>query len=481
MEIRIQAKAGNPSKSAMQCRFYLEGKGGHQGAPKLARGEERAEFISANSAGGLDLSINMSAYREFDPGDVMRVAGGTSVRLARKWGGAELVWWLDGDVQAESFARLLTGALLADYEYLAAKGSPKPATAATRLTIYAGANAAGFKKVAERVQGIDSGVRIARDLANSPANELSPEQLAARAKAICAEHGMGFKILNRAQLEKAGYIGLINVGKGSENPPVMFEMSYKPEKGRKSAAPLCLVGKGITFDTGGISIKPWDGMWDMKADMGGAAAVVGAMAAIAQLKPAIPVTAVVASAENMPDGKAYRPGDVLRYKNGRTVEIHSTDAEGRLVLADALIYAQEELGLSRIVEYSTLTGACARALGHQYIGLMSKAAAFAGQVKQAAQLSGELAWELPLHPEYRTMIRSSVADVRNVGGPLAGAQTAGMFLYEFIKDGTEYVHMDIAGAFLADKAEKYWGCVGATGVGVRLSAELAELLAQDLG
>ncbi len=478
MEIRILTKAGAAGKGAVQCRFFHQGKGGHLGPGKLAKGEERAEILAANSAGGLDLSINMAAYREFDADDVMRVAGGTSLRLARKWGGAELIWWLDGDVQADSFSKLLTGALLADYECNTFKGSPKDPTTATKLTIVAGANAAAFKKAAERVQSLDRGVRIARDLANTPAGDLSPELLAARAKAICGELGMGFKMMNRAQLEKAGYTGLINVGKGSENPPVLFEMSYKPEKGRSAAAPLCLVGKGITFDTGGISLKPWDGMWDMKADMGGAAAVIGAMAAIALLKPAIPVTAIVASAENMPDGRAYRPGDVLRYKNGRTVEIHSTDAEGRLVLADALIHAQEELGLTRIIEFSTLTGACARALGHQYIGLMSKAADFAGVVKQAAAASGELAWELPLHPEYRTMIRSSIADIRNVGGPLAGAQTAGMFLYEFIKDGTEYVHMDIAGAFLADKVEKYWSQPGATGVGVRLSAELAELLAQ---
>jgi leucyl aminopeptidase len=217
-------------------------------------------------------------------------------------------------------------------------------------------------------------------------------------------------------------------------------------------------------------------MWDMKADMGGSAAVIGAMQAIAQLKPDFPVTAIVASAENMPDGKAYRPGDVLRYKNGRTVEIQSTDAEGRLVLADGLIHAQRELGLRRIIEFSTLTGACVRALGHQYIGLMSKAPAFAAQVMAAAEGSGELACNLPLHPEYRTLIKSTVADIKNSGGPLAGAQTAALFLYEFIDEGTEYVHMDIAGTFLADKTDKYWSQVGATGTGVRLVAELVRLL-----
>ena len=167
------------------------------------------------------------------------------------------------------------------------------------------------------------------------------------------------------------------------------------------------------------------------------------------------------------------PGDILRYRNGRTVEIHSTDAEGRLVLADALIYAQETLKQSRIVEFSTLTGACVRALGHQYIGLFSKSDALLSAVKVAAEKSGEAVWQLPMNAEYRAMIKSSVADIKNVGGALAGASTAAMFLQEFIQQGTQYAHLDIAGAFLADKADKYYSQPGATGCGVRLAAELA--------
>jgi leucyl aminopeptidase len=179
----------------------------------------------------------------------------------------------------------------------------------------------------------------------------------------------------------------------------------------------------------------------------------------------------------MPGGRAYRPGDVLRFANGRTVEIRSTDAEGRLVLADALLFAQRTLKLCRIVEFSTLTGACVRALGHQYIGLMSQSDSLKEQVKQAGAESGELVWELPLHPEYRSLLDSSVADVRNVGGPYAGASTAAMFLHEFIDEDTEYVHLDIAGVFLAEKEEKYWSQPGATGAGVRLACALAQKLA----
>jgi leucyl aminopeptidase len=234
----------------------------------------------------------------------------------------------------------------------------------------------------------------------------------------------------------------------------------------------------VTFDTGGISIKPWDGMWDMKADMSGAACVIGSIAAIAALALPIPVTAVVVTAENMPDGDAYRPGDILTYRNGKTVEIHSTDAEGRLILADGLIYAQETLGATRIVEFSTLTGACARALGRQYTGGFSQNGELIEAVLTAGENSGELVWQLPMNPEYRAMLRSSCADMKNVGGALAGASTAAMFLQEFVQPGTAYCHLDIAGTMLADKVEKYWSQPGSTGPGVRLAVALAELLVE---
>jgi leucyl aminopeptidase len=364
--------------------------------------------------------------------------------------------------------------LLASYRYSEYKSSKTPAYSKESLTIAAGKNATAFRKELKRLLVIDKGITTARDLANTPGSDLTPMVLADKAKQLARNLGLSFRSLSAAQLAKAGYIGLTSVGKGSANPPVMFALGYKPTRISRGAKPLCLVGKGICFDAGGINLKPWEGMWNMKADMGGAAVVVGAMHAIALLKPSVPVTAVVACAQNLPDGKAYLPGDVLRYRNGRTVEIQNTDAEGRLVLADALLYAQSTLKQRRIVDFATLTGACARALGEQYIGLMSRSGDLKAEVMKAALASGESAWELPLHPEYKLLLKSSVADIRNIGGPLAGAQTAGWFLHEFIEEKTEYVHLDIAGTFVAEKTKKYWSQPGMTGSGTRLAVELAE-------
>lgn len=476
LDIRVTPSLPSSQRPAFHVRFFEGGKAYDAFGGRAPAGK-RAETLNTDT-GAVTATFVIDLLSDYQRDDARRVAGGTALRYARRWGGAETIWHLDGKVDPARFAQLISGALLSDYEFQAYKSETSGARNASKLIIVAGSNTPAFKAEVAAALAVNVGVCTARDLANCPPNDLPPAALAARAKEICANHGLAFKMLDRKQLQAGGYTGLISVGQGSSNEPVLFSMTYKPEKASKDAAPLCLVGKGITFDTGGISIKPWDGMWDMKADMGGAAAVIGAMQAIALLKPPMAVTGVVAAAENMPDGAAYRPGDILKYRNGRTVEIHSTDAEGRLVLADALIYAQETLGQSRIVEFSTLTGACVRALGHQYIGLMSRAPELAGLVKTAAEQSGELVWELPLHPEYRAMIKSSVADIKNVGGALAGAQTAGMFLHEFIQDGTEYVHLDIAGVFLAEKVEKYWSQAGATGAGVRLAARLADLAAE---
>ena len=347
------------------------------------------------------------------------------MRQARDNGAKRLLWQLDGNVPLERFRELATGALLAAYRFSAYKAAL--AKNDMKLVIGAGANATAFRRELKRLVAIDGGVSLARDLANLPANDKTPELLAAAGKQLAERYGLQYKQLNAKQLAEQGYAGITAVGQGSAHPPVLFTLTYKPKEVKEGAQPLCLVGKGLTFDSGGLSIKPWEGMWDMKADMGGAACVLGAMQAIAELGLPVPVTVVVGSAENMPDGRAYRPGDIIRYKNQKTVETHSTDAEGRLVLADALLHAQDVLGQTRIiVELSTLTGACARALGRQYIGLMSRAPELAGEVLAAGKTSGDLALEVPLHPEYRLLIGRPVADFKNVGGPLAGAQHRGL-------------------------------------------------------
>ena len=478
--MRIELVSGMPTarKPRLLCRFTEAGtKYTLQPAAGFGSKHER-QLTLAGQESTLFLTVNIDSFKHYERAEARRVAAASTMRQLQSAATNELVWLLDGNVELPIFTQLVTGALLFAYRfdrYKALADAPrKPAE--PKLVVIAGSNLAKFRRELARLKKIDAGISQARDLANLPPNDLTPEVLAEQAKQMAAECGMAFSLLNAKQLAAGNYNGITAVGQGSTHPPVMFTIKYKPATQLNGLPGLCLVGKGLTFDSGGLSIKPWEGMWDMKADMGGAAAVIGAMRAIAELQLPIQVVAVVGAAENMPDGRAYRPGDILRYKNGKSVEIHSTDAEGRLVLADALLYAQETLQQKRIVEFSTLTGACVRALGHQYIGLMSRSTALAEAVSQAAAISGESVWELPLHPEYRALLDSSVADFKNVGGPLAGAQTAGWFLHEFIADDTEYVHLDIAGVFLAEKESKYWSQAGATGGGVRLTVALAELL-----
>jgi len=478
--MKIELAANLPAKLSpgIVCRFAEAGtKYASSTSAGFAPPDERPLTMRGQGT-QLYLTVNIDAHRNYERDEARRVAAAASIRQLNATGLTELLWLLDGEVPAERFRQLVAGALLVAYRYEQYKAKPKSPAPELKLIIIAGHNLAAFKADYSRLKLIDDGVSTSRNLSNAPANDLTPEDLAAYGKRLAAQHGMAFTMLNARELAAGKYAGITAVGGGSTHPPVLFSMAYKPAKTKRGAKPLCLVGKGLTFDSGGLSIKPWEGMWDMKADMGGAAGVLGAMQSIAALKLPVEVLGVVGSAENMPDGRAYRPGDILRYRNGRTVEIQSTDAEGRLVLADALLYAQETLKQHRIVELSTLTGACARALGQQYIGLMSRSPELAAQVKQAAAESGEAVWELPLSPEYRSLIDSSIADIRNVGGPLAGAQTAGWFLQEFIENGTEYVHLDIAGVFMADKEHKYWGQLGATGAGVRLAVALAGLQAR---
>jgi leucyl aminopeptidase len=434
--------------------------------------------ISPAPAGkGLVLSVQLKAFENLHPCDVAKVAGAACIKHARQYQYKSLRFHLE-DTSLETFERLLEGVLLVEYQFKHYKGGTAKAKpeSSLELEISAGSQNTQYKNALARIEKTIAAVNYARDLANTPGSDLVPEDLAAAAKALAKQYGFTYTQLTAAQLKQQGYVGITAVGQASEHAPVLFSLEYKPAKVKAGVQPLCFVGKGITFDTGGISIKPWDLMWEMKGDMGGAAAVLGIFKAIGELKPGLPVTGVVGAAENMPGGKAYLPGDVLRYKNGRTVEIRSTDAEGRLVLADALLHAQRKLKQNRIVEFSTLTGACFRALGPQYIGLMSNFAGLAALVAKAGEVSGELTCTLPLHPEYHSQIKSTVADIKNSGGALAGAQTAGWFLHEFLDEGTQYVHLDIAGPFATDKDNKYWSEPGATGVGVRLGTALLDAL-----
>ena len=311
---------------------------------------------------------------------------------------------------------------------------------------------------------------FARALVNEPGNVLTPTELGRRSKAMCDAVGLGCEVYSTEKLHELGMGAFWAVSQGSPEPPALIVMRYEPEGGAAEGAPVFgLVGKGITFDTGGISIKPADGMEKMKYDMAGAAAMIGAMRAIAELKPPFRVISVVCSAENMPDGKAFKPGDVVTAMSGTTIEIVNTDAEGRLVLADGLHYAKT-LGCTHLVNAATLTGAIGIALGRLNAGLFSNDDATAGRFLDASRVVGEKYWRMPCTDDYKDQIKSAIADIQNTGlTRYGGATNAAMFLKEFA-DGTKWVHLDIAGMAWDDEA-KGWLAKGPTGVGVRAIAE----------
>ena len=303
---------------------------------------------------------------------------------------------------------------------------------------------------------------LARDMVNEPANYMTPSHMAERATKLAEAYRLEVSIMEREQMQALGMGALLGVAQGSQQPPKLIVLNYRGSDTKEIN--LALVGKGITFDSGGISIKPSEGMGEMKGDMAGGAAVMAALSAIARLKLKINVTAIIPATENLPSGNALKPGDIVTAMNGKTVEIISTDAEGRLALADALAYAQK-LEAKRIVDVATLTGSCRVALGDVYTGVLGNNQKLIDKVVSAGQQSGELIWQLPMHEQYKEQNKSDVADIKNVGGKYAGAITAAQFLAEFAGDAP-WVHLDIAGTSMTDK-ERAYQVKGATGVPVR--------------
>lgn len=320
-------------------------------------------------------------------------------------------------------------------------------------------------------------VNFARSLVARPAADCTPDYLAKVAKKLSSSHGFSYQAFGPKQLAQHDYQGLVTVGKGADNSPRMFEMTYTPEV--ESDVHLVLLGKGVTFDSGGISIKGSDKMHLMIGDMAGAAAVIGAMDVIGRLKPNIKVTGIVVSAENKPGAKSYRPGDIIRYKNGTSVHVENTDAEGRLILADGLIRAGE-LAATHIVDVATLTGAASRALGPSFTGVMGANRRLVNAITRAGGNHGESYWRLPMPLEYREMLKSVHADINNMGGPYAGATTAALFLKEFVPPRTAWVHLDIAGTFWKQKPWKYYQ-EGPSGTGVKTLADLALRWKEHIG
>ena len=375
-----------------------------------------------------------------------------------------------GVPDASAAASIKLGAALAAYrfdDYREVKDDQKPTLTSFGIVVSDVAAA----ETASIVASADAfGTNLARDLMNMPPNDLYPESYANKIKEL-SDLGLEIDVLNESEMEKLGMHALLGVGQGSENHSRMVVMKWLGGAD-KSAAPLALVGKGVTFDTGGISLKPGPGMEDMKGDMGGSAAVVGAMAALAMRKAKANVIGLVGLVENMPDGKAQRPGDVVKSASGKTIEILNTDAEGRLVLCDVLWYAQDKFKPKAIIDLATLTGAILIALGHEHAGVFANNDELANAITAAGETSGEPAWRLPLGPAYDKLIDSKIADMKNIGGRTAGSITAAQFLQRFIENDTPWAHIDIAGMAWkpanGDPKEPSW----ASGYGVRLLDQL---------
>ena len=329
------------------------------------------------------------------------------------------------------------------------------------------AKPAAARRRASIAQVASEGQNLARDLSNTPANDLPPAALAREARRVARETGLVCRVIRGPELERGRFHALRAVGQGSHNPPQLIVLEHRGARTAraKKAAPLCIVGKGITFDSGGISIKPSAGMQDMKHDMSGAATVLGTMQAIAQLDLPCHVVGLIAAAENMPGGGAYRPGDVIGSRAGKTIEITNTDAEGRLVLADALDYAVDLFKPAAMVDLATLTGACMIALGEWATGVFGNDDALSSEIAEAGKKTGECMWPMPLFPDHLRMMKSHIADLKNAGGREAGASTAAAFLKEFVGE-TPWVHLDIAGTGWKSPQNAYQK-TGATGVGVR--------------
>jgi len=375
----------------------------------------------------------------------------------------------DRSVSDEAFRSLLPHIALADYSFERYKSKPRssrPGSDAVTVVPPGGRGAKRFAAAAREAEALGAAIRWVRDVGNTPGNDLGPEELAGEARRLASAHGLRVKVLHKADIVKEKMGGLLGVNAGSVRPPVFLVGEYAPDGARGTAV---LVGKGITFDSGGISLKPAPSMGEMKYDMMGAATVFACLVAAKAVQLPVRVVALAPVTENMPGGSATRPGDILRMRSGKTVEVDNTDAEGRLVLADALSYA-ERFRPDVLVDYATLTGAVQVALGSECAGLMSPDDGLAASLVEAGEATGERLWRLPVWDEYRENLKSEWADMKNTGGRAAGTINGGIFLKEFVPAGVPWAHLDVASVAHFEKEQSGWPA-GASGFGVALTIE----------
>ncbi len=446
--------------------------------PKLV--EAQAARVAKGTAGApLHLVVPDGRFLLIKPDEKPWLVGGESwrllgrdvaeaVRSAKAESATVLVQGRGANVQA-----LVEGAALGDYRWNACRSGKESKRSRIAIHVPGHADAVKAGLAVARAQN------LARELADMPPNQLNPQTFAARARKELQGSGLDVRVTSgQNALRKAGFPGLAQVGMAGSADPCLVEIHYKPSKKRRNGhrkdTRLAFVGKGITFDSGGISLKPGDKMWEMKADMSGAAAVLATMSWIADNEPSIPISGYLCLAENMPDRTAMRPGDIYEARNGKWIHVDNTDAEGRLVLSDVLTYAAER-GASHIVDIATLTGACMVALGEKIAGLMGRGESFLQTVRAAGQEAGEEFWQLPLYGEYRSMLDHPHADINNTGGRFGGAITAGIFLSEFVPENVQWAHLDIAGPAIQPGGWRYYA-KGMTGFSTRTLIRLSQKL-----
>jgi leucyl aminopeptidase len=436
-------------------------------------------------AGGLAakrvLAVGLGDRSKFTPQMLAHYAG-TAVRYLGKRNVRSIAFALPLEAEhhvhrAASF--LVEGALAGTIDTTAYRTKPDKLIVLEEIVLVSTSGAHKFDaKVltegAERGRILGEAINLARTLALTPANDMTPEHMAQAAREVAAKYGLKFHALDEDEMRGKGMGSILGVSRGSDEPARMIVLEYQGDPG--STEKLALVGKGLTFDSGGISIKPAENMHEMKYDMCGGAGVIASMAAIAQLKPKINVIGITPSSENLPGPRAVKPGDILRAMNGKTIEVINTDAEGRLILADALCYARE-LGATKIVDCATLTGAMVISLGHEATGTISNDDAFVKHFLEVTKDTGERYWHLPLYEEFSSTVKSEIADLRNSAGRQASSLTAAAFLKEFVED-TPWIHLDIAGTAYTDRESAYMA-KGPTGTPVRAFVALAEDFANE--
>lgn len=424
------------------------------------------------------LLVGLGKEKEFTI-DKLRGAGSSAARYIREVGLKSFVIPVSfvqakGFMSREKVRAFVEGILLGLYKFKEfkspEKGNVGKEVSAVTILVKDSDELKEARSEAKRAESVARGSIIARDLVSRPGNSATPTFLANTARKIAKKHGLTCRVLDEKMAEKLGMGSFLSVARGTDEPARFIILEHKPRV-KKSIPTVVLVGKAITFDSGGISMKPASNMEEMKTDMAGGAAVLGTLQVIAEQKPPVHVVGLVPATENLPSGHALKPGDIVKPMSGKTIEIISTDAEGRLILADALTYALRYKP-SAIVDMATLTGACIIALGNEVSGIMGNNDNLIEKIRSAAEVTGEKVWQLPLWEEYGELIKSDIADIKNAGGRPAGTITGGYFLKEFVGE-TPWVHIDIAGTAWTKKDRPYIP-KGATGVGVRLLVEVIE-------